>query len=121
MRPPRVLHRLPARPLRRWPRFGRAPTRRRCSCRVPSLLLDRGRPGSSWHGPARPTDLRSRRMGQGISEVLPFAIGIAIIPIPIIAIILILFSERARVNGPAFLAGWVIGLSAVSAVVYLVA
>jgi threonine/homoserine/homoserine lactone efflux protein len=59
-------------------------------------------------------------MGQGISEVLPFAIGIAISPVPIIAIILILFSDRARVNGPSFLAGWVIGLAAVSAVVYLV-
>ena len=57
-------------------------------------------------------------MGQGISEVLPFAIGIAISPIPIIAIILILFSTRARVNGPAFLAGWVVGLSVASAVVY---
>ena len=32
-------------------------------------------------------------MGQGISEVLPFAIGIAISPIPIIAIVLILFSD----------------------------
>jgi threonine/homoserine/homoserine lactone efflux protein len=59
-------------------------------------------------------------MRQGISEVLPFAIGIAISPVPIIAIILILFSDRARVNGPSFLAGWVIGLAAVSAVVYLV-
>ena len=59
-------------------------------------------------------------MGQGISEVLPFAIGIAISPIPIIAIILILFSDRARVNGPAFLAGWVIGLAVASGVVYAV-
>jgi threonine/homoserine/homoserine lactone efflux protein len=59
-------------------------------------------------------------MGQGISEVLPFAIGIAISPVPIIAIILILFSERARANGPAFLLGWVVGLTAVSTVVYLV-
>jgi len=58
-------------------------------------------------------------MGQGISEVLPFAIGIAISPIPIIAIILILFSTRARVNGPMFLAGWVVGLSVASTVVYL--
>jgi threonine/homoserine/homoserine lactone efflux protein len=58
-------------------------------------------------------------MGQGISEVLPFAIGIAISPIPIIAIILILFSTRARVNGPMFLVGWVVGLSVVSTVVYL--
>ncbi len=59
-------------------------------------------------------------MGQGISEVLPFAIGIAISPIPIIAIILILFSNRARVNGPMFLAGWMVGLAVVSTVVYFV-
>jgi Sap, sulfolipid-1-addressing protein len=59
-------------------------------------------------------------MNQGISEVLPFAIGIAISPIPIVAVILILFSDRARVNGPAFLAGWVIGLAVVSGVVYVV-
>jgi threonine/homoserine/homoserine lactone efflux protein len=59
-------------------------------------------------------------MGQGISEVLPFAVGIAISPVPIIAIILILFSDRAKSNGLSFLAGWVIGLAAVSTVVYLV-
>jgi hypothetical protein len=59
-------------------------------------------------------------MGRGISEVLPFAIGIAISPVPIIAVILMLFSPRARVNGPMFLLGWVLGLSVVSAVVYLV-
>ncbi len=59
-------------------------------------------------------------MGQGISEILPFAIGIAISPVPIIAVILMLFSPRARVNGPMFLLGWVLGLSVVSAVVYLV-
>jgi threonine/homoserine/homoserine lactone efflux protein len=58
-------------------------------------------------------------MNQGISEVLPFAIGIAISPIPIIAIILILFSDRAKVNGPAFLAGWVIGLTVAATVVYV--
>jgi threonine/homoserine/homoserine lactone efflux protein len=60
-------------------------------------------------------------MGRGISEVLPFAIGVAISPIPIIAVILMLFSERAKVNGPVFLAGWVIGLSVVVAVVYGIA
>jgi threonine/homoserine/homoserine lactone efflux protein len=60
-------------------------------------------------------------MGQGISEVLPFAIGVAISPIPIIAVILMLFSSRAKVNGPVFLLGWVIGLSAVVAVVYAIA
>jgi hypothetical protein len=60
-------------------------------------------------------------MGQGISEVLPFAIGIAISPLPIIAVILMLFSDRARVNGPAFLLGWVGGLAVVGTVVYFVA
>jgi threonine/homoserine/homoserine lactone efflux protein len=60
-------------------------------------------------------------MGQGISEVLPFAIGIAISPVPIIAVILMLFSARARTNGPAFLGGWVLGLAVVSTVVYLAA
>ena len=59
-------------------------------------------------------------MGQGISEVLTFAIGVAISPVPIIAVILMLFSQRARVNGPAFLAGWILALIAVSAVVYAV-
>ena len=34
-------------------------------------------------------------MGQGISEVLTFAIGVAISPVPIIAVILMLFSTRA--------------------------
>jgi hypothetical protein len=60
-------------------------------------------------------------MGQGISEVLTFAIGVAISPVPIIAVILMLFSERARVNGPVFLAGWVVALGVVAGVVYAVA
>ena len=57
-------------------------------------------------------------MGQGISEILTFAVGVAISPVPIIAVILMLFSQRARINGPAFLIGWVLALGAVSAVVY---
>ncbi len=60
-------------------------------------------------------------MGEGISEVLTWAIGVAISPIPIIAVILMLFSARARVNGTAFLAGWIVSLAAVSTVVYVLA
>ena len=60
-------------------------------------------------------------MGPSISEVLPFAIGVAISPIPLIAVILMLFTPRAKVNGTAFLAGWVVGLSVLAAVVYFVA
>jgi threonine/homoserine/homoserine lactone efflux protein len=38
--------------------------------------------------------------------------------VPIIAVILMLFSDRAKVNGPAFLAGWVLSLAVVSVVIY---
>ena len=56
-------------------------------------------------------------MGNVIGDILPFAIGLAIIPVPIIAVILVLFSARARTNGPAFLAGWVAGLAVVGTIV----
>lgn len=58
-------------------------------------------------------------MGQGISEVLTFAIGVAISPVPIMAVILMLFSARAKVNGPMFLAGWALALAVVSVAVYV--
>jgi hypothetical protein len=60
-------------------------------------------------------------MGKGISEVLTFAVGVAISPVPIIAVTLMLFSRRATVNGPVFLLGWVLALALVSTVVYLLA
>jgi protein-S-isoprenylcysteine O-methyltransferase Ste14 len=59
-------------------------------------------------------------MGQGIGEVLTFAVGVAISPVPIIAVILMLFSQRARVNGPLFLLGWVLALGVVGGVVHVV-
>jgi hypothetical protein len=60
-------------------------------------------------------------MGQGIGTILTFAIGVAISPVPIIAVILMLFSQRARVNGPVFLLGWVLALAVVSGVAYALA
>jgi threonine/homoserine/homoserine lactone efflux protein len=60
-------------------------------------------------------------MGSAISEVLPFAIGVAISPGGIIAVILVLISARARVNGLVFTAGWVVGVAVVSTVIYLLA
>lgn len=60
-------------------------------------------------------------MGAVIGAMLPYAIGIAISPIPIVAVILMLFSRRAGANGPAFLAGWVVGLLAVIVVVLVLA
>jgi threonine/homoserine/homoserine lactone efflux protein len=55
-------------------------------------------------------------VGQALGQLLPLAIGVALSPVPIIAVILMLFSGRARSNGPAFLLGWLIGIGAVSAV-----
>lgn len=60
-------------------------------------------------------------MGQAIGETLALAVGVALSPVPIIAVILMLVTPRARVNGPAFLVGWLGGLAVVGAVVFLVA
>jgi hypothetical protein len=53
--------------------------------------------------------------------MLPLAIGIAISPLPIIAIILILTTPKARGNGLAFLGGWLLGLTVVATIVLIVA
>src|SRR4051812_9616731 len=60
-------------------------------------------------------------MGQAIGDLLPSAVGVALSPVPIIAVILMLGTRRARSNGPAFAVGWVLGLTIVSVIVVLVA
>jgi threonine/homoserine/homoserine lactone efflux protein len=55
-------------------------------------------------------------VGQTIGQFLPLAIGVALSPVPIIAVILMLFSARAKSNGPAFLLGWLIGVGAITAI-----
>lgn len=60
-------------------------------------------------------------MGQAIGDLLPSAIGVALSPVPIIAVILILATPKAGSNGPAFALGWVAGLTIVSVIVVLVA
>jgi hypothetical protein len=60
-------------------------------------------------------------MGKAIGGSLPLAVGIALSPIPIIAVVLMLTSRRAKVNGPAFVLGWLIGLGVVGAIVLAVA
>jgi len=60
-------------------------------------------------------------MAQAVGAVLAFAVGVGISPVPIIAVILMLFSKRARVNGPLFAVGWVVGLAVVVTVSYLLA
>src|SRR2546421_12092357 len=56
-------------------------------------------------------------MENALGSILPQAIGVAISPVPIIAVILMLFSQRARRNGSAFLLGWVLALDVVGSIV----
>ena len=46
-------------------------------------------------------------MADAIGQVLSLGVGVALSPVPIIAVVLMLGTPRARVNGPAFLLGWV--------------
>jgi threonine/homoserine/homoserine lactone efflux protein len=59
-------------------------------------------------------------LSDAIGDLLPSAVVVALSPIPIIAVILMLGTPRARSNGPAFMVGWIAGLVAVSVVVLLV-
>lgn len=58
---------------------------------------------------------------QAIGQVLSFSVVVALSPIPIVGVVLMLGTPRARVNGPAFLVGWLVGLSVVGVAVLLVA
>ncbi len=60
-------------------------------------------------------------MGQVIGEILPEAVGVAISPVPIIAIVLMLGSAKGRSNGFAFLAGWLVGLIVAGTLVLVLA
>lgn len=50
-------------------------------------------------------------MGSAIGDILGNAVGVAISPVPIIAVILMLFSAKAGTNSTSFLFGWIVGLT----------
>lgn len=60
-------------------------------------------------------------MWQTIGELLPSAVGVAVSPIPIIAIVLMLGTQRARSNGMAFASGWIVGLTTVAVLIVVLA
>jgi len=60
-------------------------------------------------------------MGSAIGEILPTAIGVAISPIPIIAVVLLLSTPKGKGNALSFLLGWLIGLGLVGVIVLLLA
>jgi threonine/homoserine/homoserine lactone efflux protein len=60
-------------------------------------------------------------MVEAIGQTLSLGVGVALSPVPIIAVILMLVTPRARSNGPAFIVGWLAGLAVVGTIVLLVA
>jgi hypothetical protein len=55
-----------------------------------------------------------------VLHMLPFAVGIAISPVPIITVILMLFTPRPRSNGAGFVLGWFLGIGIPALVVFMV-
>ncbi len=49
-------------------------------------------------------------MGEVIGQLLPLGVGVAISPIPIIAVILMLLAPRAKASSAGFAVGWVLGI-----------
>ena len=60
-------------------------------------------------------------MGQALGDILPLAVAVAIFPVPIIAVVLVLGSDRGTAKGAAFVLTWCIGLSAVGGIVLVFA
>lgn len=54
-----------------------------------------------------------------VLHMLPFAVGIAISPVPIITVILMLFTPRPKSNGAGFLLGWFLGIGIPALVVFM--
>jgi threonine/homoserine/homoserine lactone efflux protein len=60
-------------------------------------------------------------LGEAIGDLLPSAVGVALSPVPIVAVILMLGTLRARTNGVAFALGWIVGLTVVTVIVLFLA
>ncbi|MGF1472868.1 MAG: GAP family protein [Rubrobacteraceae bacterium] len=58
-------------------------------------------------------------MGNVVGNILSHGVAVAISPLPIVAVILILFTPKARSNSVAFLGGWLLGLIVVGTIVLL--
>lgn len=60
-------------------------------------------------------------MGRALGDVLPLAVAVAVFPVPVIAVVLVLGSERGTAKGLAFVGAWAVGLAAVGTIVLLLA
>lgn len=59
-------------------------------------------------------------MGHAVGDVLGLAAGVAVSPLPIVAMILILATPHGRLNGTLFAAAWAVGLAALSAIMLVI-
>jgi threonine/homoserine/homoserine lactone efflux protein len=60
-------------------------------------------------------------MGQAIGQLLPFAVGVAVSPMAIVAIVLMLVTPRALQNGVAFAVGWMLGIAVLGVILLALA
>lgn len=59
-------------------------------------------------------------MGEAIRQILSYGVAVALSAFPIIGVVLMPATPRARSNGPALLLGWALGLALVGTIVLLV-
>jgi len=55
-----------------------------------------------------------------VVDSLPMAVGVALSPLPVAAVLVMLLTARAAANSRAFLFGWVLGILSVGSIVFLV-
>jgi threonine/homoserine/homoserine lactone efflux protein len=60
-------------------------------------------------------------MGDAIGQILSLGLAVSLSPVPIVAVVLMLATPRGRIDGPAFLLGWLLGLAVVGTIVLLIA
>ena len=59
-------------------------------------------------------------MIEAFGQMLPFAVGVAISPTPIVAMVLMLITPQARSNGFVFILGWLVGVFAAGMIASIV-
>ena len=59
-------------------------------------------------------------MGSLLLQQIPLALGIIMSPLAVVAVVAVLFSERARINSIAYLIGWYLGIVVALAGAYII-
>lgn len=59
-------------------------------------------------------------MGHALGDILPLAIAVAVFPVPIIAVVLLLGSDRGPAKGAAFVVTWCLGLTTIGAAMLVI-